>query len=664
LERFIGETYGLDAPPPKASTPISIELQRYANYLFNVRGVTKGTVDAHCRYLKRFLEHIGFDEYAKALTELCSKHVESFLCQSARRLNRYTLQHVVAYLRSFLKYQFQEGILLSPLHTMIDTPRIYRFEQLPRSLPWDTVNDFLRSIDRSDAHGVRDYAMMFLIATYGLRRCEVVGLTLDDIDWRAATIWINQRKTSSPLLLPLVDAAAEVLIQYLKKSRPNLPYRNLFLRVRAPHGPLKPTAVTGVFQRCVRLSGLDIPYRGPHCLRHSYAVHLLRQGGSTKVIGDLLGHRSAESTRVYLRLAIEDLRQVALPVPSEEHIDNPAVVHPTINQRRGKGQKPSSVLTRAPSKVLRSVLADDIEDYLRLKQSLGRKYALESRALYGLDAFLVEQYPTAQELTAEIFNQWCLTLSRLTPSVRRNRMRHVRSFCLYCCRSKPHSFVPDPLTLPANHPRPIPYIFSEQEVARLIHATQYLRPGWGSPLRAETMRLAVTLLYTSGLRRGELLRLKLGDFDASQAILRIDSTKFHKSRVIPLEPSVVEEMDAYLILRRQTGLPMEITSSLIWNQYGGSEGKSYSGDALLWTWSSLCSTLNIFTREGKTPRIQDVRHSFAVNVLHRWYRNGEDVQAKLPILSTYMGHASIASTHYYLPFVEGIRSEACARFYA
>ena len=123
-------------------------------------------------------------------------------------------------------------------------------------------------------------------------------------------------KTGTTRLLPLTDAAGTVLLRYLRRGRPALPYRELFLRGRAPVGVLKPTAVSEAFQKWARRSGLDIPWQGPHCLRHSYAVHLLRRGVPLKTIGDLLGHRIAESTYAYLRLAVDDLRGVALAVPS------------------------------------------------------------------------------------------------------------------------------------------------------------------------------------------------------------------------------------------------------------------------------------------------------------------------------------------------------------
>ena len=217
------------------------------------------------------------------------------------------------------------------LDTQIDTPRVYRGEQLPRALPWDTVLAFLRTIDRTSPLGRRDHTIFLLMATYGLRTCEVVTLTLDDVQWRAGRLRIPQRKTRGSLWLPLTDEVGTALLDYLRHGRaalhvrrqrasfqgpPPCSYRELFLRCRTPRGVLKPTAVTEAFQAWSKRSGLAIPFQGPHCMRHSYAVHLLRSGLSLKTIGDLLGHRTLESTCVYLRLAVDDLRDVALSLPA------------------------------------------------------------------------------------------------------------------------------------------------------------------------------------------------------------------------------------------------------------------------------------------------------------------------------------------------------------
>ena len=180
---------------------------------------------------------------------------------------------------------------------------------------------FLRSINRDLAIGKRDYAMFTLMATYGLRSCDVVRLTLDDIHWRIGRLRFCQGKTGQPLELPLTEQVGSAILDYLTKVPRYGTYRHLFLRIKAPGGPLKSTGVIEAFQAWSRRSGLEIPFQGAHCLRHSYALHLLHQGLSLKIIGDLLGHRSPESTAIYLRLATDDLREVGLHIPGSTQPD-------------------------------------------------------------------------------------------------------------------------------------------------------------------------------------------------------------------------------------------------------------------------------------------------------------------------------------------------------
>ena len=150
----------------------------------------------------------------------------------------------------------------------------------------------------------------------GLRACDVAGLRLEDIDWRAGEIRIRPRKTKHPLVLPLFDHVGKALIAYLRKGRPDSKYREVFLTLRAPISPVTIHTIGPAFRSRVRRGKLPIPFEGVHCLRHSYAVHLLREGASFKDIGDVLGHHSTESTCVYLRLNVEELRDAALPLPA------------------------------------------------------------------------------------------------------------------------------------------------------------------------------------------------------------------------------------------------------------------------------------------------------------------------------------------------------------
>jgi integrase/recombinase XerD len=320
LQRFLEQRALLPPPIPPHVRQVETLTTAYTGMLHDLRGLAATTVHQHGTTARAFLDALGYDTGPAALAAATAADIERFVRETGARLSRASLQHTIAQLRSFLRFLAARGQIPAGLDQQIDTPRLYRLEQLPRSLPWPTVQAFLRAIDRTTPEGLRDYTMFSLIATYGLRACEVVSLTLDAIDWRGRRLTVAPRKRSTALLLPLTDAVGTTLVRYLRHGRPSSPWREVFLRVRAPAGILKPTAVGEAFQKWVRRSGLPIPFHGPHCLRHSYAVHLLRQGVALKTLGDLLGHRLAESTCVYLRLATDDLRGVALAVPrSAEH---------------------------------------------------------------------------------------------------------------------------------------------------------------------------------------------------------------------------------------------------------------------------------------------------------------------------------------------------------
>jgi site-specific recombinase XerD len=316
LERYL-LAHGLIADGRKATPtlPASIS-EEYANHLRDVRGFASSTISNHRHTIKCFLQHL--EEEGIALRCIQAINIESYIAKTGKRLSRASLQHDIGGLRGFLRFLATNGMVPAGLDRQIDTPRLYRLEQLPRALPWETVRALLRSIDTASAMGLRDYAMFLLIATYGLRTSEVVALTLDDIRWRHGSLRIQQRKTSSPLELPLTNEVLSALAKHLKRTPPPTPYRKVFLRMRAPLGELKPTAITEAFQSLVQKSSLCIPFQGPHCLRHSFAVHLLKKGTPLKTIADILGHRTVESTSMYLRLATGDLREVALQVPGKQ----------------------------------------------------------------------------------------------------------------------------------------------------------------------------------------------------------------------------------------------------------------------------------------------------------------------------------------------------------
>lgn len=302
-----------------------------------------------------------------------------------------------------------------------------------------------------------------------------------------------------------------------------------------------------------------------------------------------------------------------------------------------------------------SVVGPTIASYLALKEALGRHFAVERGILTHLDAFLA-----AADLSAETFSTWCSSRQHTTSGVRRNWMRVVRNLCLYRRRTDPSCFVPDSSQFPPLHQPVQPHIFTEDEIVRLLAAADRLKPGNRSPLRRENFRLGLVLLYTTGLRRGELLRLTVGDYDAVERTLLIRESKFHKTRLLPLSPDGAREVETYLETRRARRVAVSVDSPLLWNAYHG--GKGYTGEGFGSTVRGLFKATDIRTSAGRTPRVHDFRHAFAARALLRWYQVGDDVQAKLPLLATYMGHVSIASTQYYLRFIDELAIVASNRF--
>jgi integrase/recombinase XerD len=288
-------------------------LDRYRGHLLEVRGLVVSTADQHIATTKRFLaQALSADA---PLQDLSALAVEQFVTAEGRRMKRQSLQHVVARLRAFLRFCFEQVAVPERLDT-IDAPRVYRGELPPRALAWPLVQRLLRSIDRRSRLGWRDYAILHLMAHYGLRPSEIVTLTLESIDWQAKTLRVKQCKTRSDLILPLAGQTMRMLRRYLHHGRPGGARPELFLRARTPAGPLTHYAVGDLYQKRARESGLSLQGTSSYCLRHSFAMRLLDRGVGVKLIGDLLGHRTLESTCVYLRLQTRTLREVALPLPA------------------------------------------------------------------------------------------------------------------------------------------------------------------------------------------------------------------------------------------------------------------------------------------------------------------------------------------------------------
>jgi site-specific recombinase XerD len=316
LLMFLQEQGTLEATLPNASERL---IRAYREHLDRVRGLAASTIARHAVVAGDFLRLLKYDDDMQHLPQVQVSDLETFVIQASARVGRITMQKVIAIMRSFLRFLAASGEIPIGLDRHLESPRHHRGERLARALHWEDILSLLCSIDRSTVKGCRDYAMLLLIATYGLRRSEVSSLDIDDIQWRARVIRVPRPKVGTPLVVPLTDEVATALVDYLRQRVGESSERRLFLRVRAPRGPIQATAVFDAFDFWAVRAGVHVPgLGGPHVLRHGLAMHLLRQGTPLKTIGDLLGHRSVESTGVYLRLHVEDLRDVGLPLPKSD----------------------------------------------------------------------------------------------------------------------------------------------------------------------------------------------------------------------------------------------------------------------------------------------------------------------------------------------------------
>lgn len=304
-----------------------------------------------------------------------------------------------------------------------------------------------------------------------------------------------------------------------------------------------------------------------------------------------------------------------------------------------------------------------VADFIAHQRAFGRGYRHEEYVLRALGRYLTCK--GARDLGAVLFEQWSEDQRHLSPTTLYGRQLLIRKLCLYRRRRDPKCFVPERINFARPLPHASPVIVSPTQIAAMLGAASRLRSSPCNPLRGPLMRVAVVLLYTAGLRRGELLRLQLGDIDAESGVLRIRESKFHRSRWVPLSRDARRELRGYLRKRLRGPYDRRLSAPLLFNgsrAYGHKGWHSFCGGGLSQAVTSLFAHADVCDPQGRRPRVHDLRHSFAVESLVRWYRQGGDVQTYLPKLALYMGHVSIVSTAYYLHFVPEIAALASERF--
>jgi integrase/recombinase XerD len=306
----------------------------------------------------------------------------------------------------------------------------------------------------------------------------------------------------------------------------------------------------------------------------------------------------------------------------------------------------------------RSALAPRLQAFWDTHYARGGRGVSTHKILLDLDRFLMDELKPGQSISRELVERWNESMAHLSPNTRINKLCVLRRFCRYLSYFDPDTCIIHSSFSP-RRTRPVPHIYSGQDLRRILAAARRLGPpGSLRPVVAATL---IGLLYTTGLRIGEALNLRLRDLDLKRRVIEVREGKFRKSRYVPLSSSTARQMKTYLRQRRRAGFSSDAAAPVFLNIIGNRHG--HPGFVTLFL--ELLRDLGLRGPKGQPgPRIHDLRHTFAVHRLLAWYRQGANLAAKLPLLSTYLGHSTLTGTEIYLQATAPLLEQAGHRFHA
>ncbi len=293
-------------------------LDAYLKWMRDYQHASEGTLGVRCHSITQFFEWLGPEVRPEGLLRLSSDRIEDFFISYAQSMGRSARRSMQSALRTFFRFCLHNGYIEQPLDRAIPTLRTYKLAAVPRGLTDIQAQQILQGINRNSHVGRRDYAIVLLLYTYGVRGGQVRALRLEDINWAQNQILFKASKHGKDSLLPLTDEVGEGLLDFLQNSRPAYSDLHVFLTSRAPYHPLPhSSSLSAIVDRRIRAAGIQIPNKGAHAFRHCFASRMLQKGHSLKEIADVLGHRHLGTTFIYTKVEFHALRQVALDWPQE-----------------------------------------------------------------------------------------------------------------------------------------------------------------------------------------------------------------------------------------------------------------------------------------------------------------------------------------------------------
>ena len=293
-------------------------LDAYLAWMASHQYAAAETLEHRAKYLITFLRWLGPKATSQSLASLTQDDVEKFFLAYAQKVGGAARQSMQAALRTFFRFCLYQGNIHAPLDFAVPSLRTYRLTSVPHGLQDAEAQRVLQGINRKTLVGRRDYAILQLLYTYGVRGGQVRALRLEQIDWARNQILFEPSKRGKASLLPLTPEVGESLLDYLQNSRYPSQYPQVFLTMHAPYQPLlRANALTAIVERKIRAVGIETPSKGSHVFRHAFATRMLQKGHPLKAIADVLGHRCLRTTSIYAKVDFNSLRQVPLDWPEE-----------------------------------------------------------------------------------------------------------------------------------------------------------------------------------------------------------------------------------------------------------------------------------------------------------------------------------------------------------
>ncbi|MBW2579643.1 MAG: tyrosine-type recombinase/integrase [Deltaproteobacteria bacterium] len=313
---YLGDSGLLDSlAPQQIYQPL---LDAYLKWMRDYQHAADGTLKVRCHSIAQFLQWLGPEATPEGLLRLTAERIEDFFLSYAQSMGRSARRSMQSALRTFLRFCLHQDYIEQPLERAVPTLRTYKLATVPRGLSDTEAQRVLQCINRNSHVGRRDYAIVQLLYTYGVRGGQVRALRLQDIDWAQNQILFKASKQGKDSRLPLTAEVGESLLDYLQNSRPPYSYPQVFLSCRAPYHPFAhSSSLSAIVERRIRAAGIELPSKGAHAFRHCFATRMLHKGHSLKAVADVLGHRHLGTTFIYTKVDFNALKQVALQWPQE-----------------------------------------------------------------------------------------------------------------------------------------------------------------------------------------------------------------------------------------------------------------------------------------------------------------------------------------------------------